>query len=59
TGPLGNNVTEDIKYSVKLGRENRIHESPTVLWNGTIESSFSSDRTLDKWKEFFHSKVSP
>ncbi|KAG0300875.1 hypothetical protein BGZ98_008799 [Dissophora globulifera] len=42
-GATGNKVTEDIKYFVYLGRENRIHDSPTALWNGTIESSFSSD----------------
>ncbi|KAG0286297.1 hypothetical protein BGZ98_005144, partial [Dissophora globulifera] len=58
-GAASNKVTVDIEHFVKLGRENRMHDSPTVLWNGTIESSFSSGWVLDKWKQFFQSRISP
>ncbi|KAG0369960.1 hypothetical protein BC939DRAFT_484003 [Gamsiella multidivaricata] len=53
----GNKVTNDLKYFVKLGRQNGIHVSPTALWDGIVENSISSGWTLDQWKEFFKSKL--
>ncbi|KAG0255192.1 hypothetical protein BG011_005282 [Mortierella polycephala] len=53
----GNQVTNDIKYFIKLGRQNGIHVSPTALWDGVVENSISSGWTLDAWKEFFKNKL--
>ncbi|KAF8940657.1 hypothetical protein EDD21DRAFT_375990 [Dissophora ornata] len=52
----GNKVTNDIKYFVKLGRQNGIHVSPTAVWDGIVENSISSGWSLDNWKEFFLNK---
>ncbi|KAG0311072.1 hypothetical protein BGZ99_010407 [Dissophora globulifera] len=54
----GNKVANDLKYFVKLGRQNGIHVSPTALWDGLVENAISSSWTLDNWKEFFQSKIS-
>ena len=53
----GNKVTNDIKYFVKLGRQNGIHVSPTAVWDGIVENSISSGWSLDNWKEFFLNKL--
>ncbi|KAF9922033.1 hypothetical protein FBU30_007902 [Linnemannia zychae] len=53
----GNKVTNDLKYFIKLGRQNGIHVSPTALWDGLVENSISSGWTLDQWKEFFGNKL--
>ncbi|KAG0205853.1 hypothetical protein BGX28_002588 [Mortierella sp. GBA30] len=53
----GNKVTNDLKYFVKLGRQNGIHVSPTALWDGLVENSISSGWSLDAWREFIESKL--
>ncbi|KAF9278779.1 hypothetical protein BGZ68_008351 [Mortierella alpina] len=52
----GNKVTNDLKYFVKIGRQNGIHVSPTALWDGVVENAISSGWSLDAWKEFLQSK---
>lgn len=47
----GNSVTPDMKWFLKVSRQNSIHVSPTVLVNGLIDNSASSSWTLDNWKE--------
>ncbi|KAF9345965.1 hypothetical protein BGX34_004321, partial [Mortierella sp. NVP85] len=53
----GNKVTNDLKYFIKLGRQNGIHVSPTAVWDGVVENSISSGWTLDDWKKFVRSKL--
>jgi len=52
----GNKVTNDLKYFIKIGRQNGIHVSPTALWDGVVENAISSGWSLDAWKEFFQGK---
>ncbi|KAF9915222.1 hypothetical protein BX616_006628 [Lobosporangium transversale] len=53
----GNSVTNDLKYFIKLGRQNGIHVSPAVLWDGLVENSISSGWSLDQWKEFVMTRL--
>ncbi|EPQ32176.1 uncharacterized protein PFL1_00373 [Pseudozyma flocculosa PF-1] len=56
-GNAGNAVVPDLKYCVKLGRQNGIHVTPTCLWNGLVEGSISSSFGADEWKEFLSKQV--
>ncbi|KAL1679997.1 hypothetical protein EV122DRAFT_262904 [Schizophyllum commune] len=58
SGNGGNAVTDDLRYSVKYARQNSIHFSPTVLWDGVIEGSISSSWGEKEWTEFLEKKVS-
>ena len=53
----GNKVTNDLKLQVKLGRQNGIHVSPTVLFDCLRDDSVSSGWELDQWKEYLKSKL--
>lgn len=53
----GNKVSNDLKLQVKLGRQNGIHVSPTVLFDGLRDDSVSSGWELDQWKEYLKSKL--
>ncbi|CAG8521643.1 3565_t:CDS:2 [Diversispora eburnea] len=52
----GNQLTPDLKWHIKLGRQNGIHVSPTVLWDGIIDDSIQSSWTLGKWEEWLTKK---
>ena len=47
-----------IRLLVKYARQNSIHFSPTVLWDGVIEGSISSSWGEKEWTEFLEKKVS-
>ncbi|CAG8441351.1 11210_t:CDS:2 [Acaulospora morrowiae] len=53
----GNGVTNDLKWHIKLGRQNGIHVSPTCLWDGIIENSISSGWDLEEWKKWLDKKI--
>ncbi|KAI8643549.1 thioredoxin-like protein [Parasitella parasitica] len=53
----GNDVTNDLKLCIKLGRQNGIHVSPTVLVDGIKDDSVSSGWDIDQWKEYLKSKL--
>jgi hypothetical protein len=53
----GNKITNDLKWHIKLGRQTRIHVSPTVLFDGIIDNDVSSGWTFDQWKEWLAKKV--
>lgn len=53
----GNKVSNDLKLQVKLSRQNGIHVSPTVLFDGLRDDSVSSGWELDQWKEYLKSKL--
>ncbi|KAJ7584345.1 hypothetical protein C8J56DRAFT_950776 [Mycena floridula] len=50
-------VTDDLKYTIKFSRQNGIHVSPTVLWDGLIANEISSGWGDKEWKEFLKAKV--
>lgn len=53
----GNKVSNDLKWCIKLGRQNGIHVSPTVLIDGIRDDGVSSGWDLDQWKEYLKSKL--
>ncbi|TBU33053.1 hypothetical protein BD311DRAFT_474508 [Dichomitus squalens] len=53
----GTAVTDDLKYTVKFSRQNGIHVSPTVLWDGLIANEVSSSWGEKEWTEFLEKKV--
>ncbi|KAI0677263.1 hypothetical protein C8Q78DRAFT_1073984 [Trametes maxima] len=50
-------VTDDLKYTIKFSRQNGIHVSPTVLWDGLIANEISSSWGEREWNEFLEKKV--
>ncbi|QRV93828.1 thioredoxin [Ceratobasidium sp. AG-Ba] len=53
----GVDVTDDLKYNIKLGRQNGIHVTPTALWDGLAANDVSSSWGEDEWNKFLSSKV--
>lgn len=53
----GNAVTDDLKYTIKFSRQNSIHVSPTVLWDGLVANEISSSWEEKEWNEFLAAKV--
>jgi len=53
----GVDVTEDLKYTIKFSRQNGIHVSPTVLWDGLVVNEISSSWGADEWNDFLKAKV--
>ncbi|KZT05562.1 uncharacterized protein LAESUDRAFT_737412 [Laetiporus sulphureus 93-53] len=53
----GVDVTDDLKYTIKFSRQNSIHVSPSVLWDGLYQSDISSSWGEKEWTEFFDKKV--
>lgn len=52
---IGKSLTCEI---VKFSRQNGIHVSPSVLWDGLLQSEVSSSWGQKEWSEFFSAKVS-
>ncbi|KAF1803378.1 thioredoxin-like protein [Mucor lusitanicus] len=53
----GNQVSNDLKLCIKIGRQNGIHVSPTVLVDGIKDDSVSSGWELNQWQEYLKSKL--
>jgi len=53
----GTAVTEELKYCIKLGRQNGVHTSPTVFWDGLVANEVSSSWGEADWTKFFDEKV--
>lgn len=47
----GNAIAADLKYFIKVARQNGIHVSPTVVVNGVIDPSIESSSPLEFWLE--------
>ena len=45
----GNAVTADLKWHLKLARQQSIHVSPTVLVDGLVDGQVSSAWSMDQW----------
>ncbi|GAA97003.1 uncharacterized protein L969DRAFT_105569 [Mixia osmundae IAM 14324] len=57
-GNSGNKVGADLKLQVKLGRQNGIHVTPTVLLDGLVDPSVSSSFGKDEWAKYVKEKLS-
>ncbi|KAI0322509.1 thioredoxin-like protein [Amylostereum chailletii] len=57
SGNGGIDVTDDLKYTIKFSRQNGIHVSPTVLWDGLVANEVSSGWLEKEWSGFFTQKV--
>jgi hypothetical protein len=44
-------------FTVKFSRQNGVHVSPTVLWDGLIAGEISSSWADKEWNEFLAAKV--
>ncbi|KAK4521951.1 uncharacterized protein ATC70_004490 [Mucor velutinosus] len=53
----GNQVSNDLKLCIKIGRQNGIHVSPTVLVDGIKDDSVSSGWELNQWQEYLKTKL--
>jgi len=53
----GIGVTDDLKYTIKFARQNGVHVSPTVLWDGLIANQISSSWGEKEWSEFLAKNV--
>ncbi|OAX42059.1 hypothetical protein K503DRAFT_734422 [Rhizopogon vinicolor AM-OR11-026] len=53
----GNAVTDDLKYTVKFSRQNGVHVSPTVFWDGLVANQISSSWGEKEWTEFLAKNV--
>jgi len=53
----GNAATNDIKWFVKLARQNGMHFSPTVVWDGIKNDNVSSSWGEKEWTEYFEANV--
>ncbi|KAI8377484.1 thioredoxin-like protein [Radiomyces spectabilis] len=54
---VGNKVSNDLKLQVKFGRQNGIHVSPTVVFDGLRDDSVSSSWEMSQWEEYFKAKL--
>ena len=54
---VGNAVTNTLKWYIKYTRQNGIHVSPSVVFDGITDNSVSSSWTLDQWKEYLDPKM--
>lgn len=54
---IGNRVTDDLKLCIKLARQNGIHASPTVVWDGLVERDVESSFGEKEWDLFFEERI--
>jgi len=50
-------VTDDIKWHIKLSRQNGIHVSPTAVWDGLKNDSVGSAWGEPEWSKFISDNV--
>ncbi|KAH9977680.1 hypothetical protein BGW80DRAFT_1435423 [Lactifluus volemus] len=53
----GISVTDDLKYTIKFSRQNGVHVSPSVLWDGILANEVSSSWGEVEWRQFLAQKV--
>ncbi|EGS18896.1 uncharacterized protein CTHT_0055090 [Thermochaetoides thermophila DSM 1495] len=54
---VGNGVTVDVKFVVKMARLVSVHVSPTVLFDGVVQGDISSSWTGEQWKEWLEKNI--
>jgi len=53
----GVSVTDELKYTIKFSRQNGVHVSPSVLWDGLLIGEISSSWGETEWAQFLEQKV--
>ncbi|GAO51248.1 hypothetical protein G7K_5356-t1 [Saitoella complicata NRRL Y-17804] len=53
----GNKVTDALKLMQKYNRQNSIHVTPTVTFNGVVDNSVSSSWDVDQWTDWLKEKM--
>ncbi|TEB37097.1 hypothetical protein FA13DRAFT_1726232 [Coprinellus micaceus] len=53
----GTAVVDDLKYTIKFSRQNGIHVSPTVLFDGLVANEISSGWGEEEWAKWLVAKV--
>lgn len=53
----GNGVTNDLKVAIKMARLVGVHVSPTVIFDGVVNSEISSSWSADQWLEWLGKNV--
>lgn len=53
----GSKVTNDLKAFIRVGRQNGIHVTPTVVVNGLADPSISSSFTTEQWLQKLESTI--
>jgi len=56
-GNAGSSVVPDLKYSVKIGRQNGVHFTPSVSFNGLLVNDISSSFGAKEWSEWLEKNV--
>lgn len=56
-GNSGSAVTDALKLQVKLGRQNGIHVTPTVVLDGLVDPSVSSSFGAEEWDKYVKEKI--
>jgi len=54
---IGNKVTDDLKILIKTGRLVGIHVTPTVVFNGVVESGIESSFSAEQWAAWLEKNV--
>lgn len=54
---IGNGVTNDLKVLVKMNRMTGVHVTPTVVFNGVVETGISSSFSAEQWEEWLEKNV--
>lgn len=53
----GNEVTDALKWHVRLARAAGVHVSPTCLWDGIRREEISSGWGREEWRGFFEREL--
>jgi protein-disulfide isomerase len=53
----GNKVTNDVKTQVKMNRMQGVHVTPTVVFDGVVNSEISSGWSEGQWKEWLEKNI--
>ncbi|KAI0011945.1 thioredoxin-like protein [Xylariaceae sp. FL0662B] len=54
---VGNQVTNDLKVFIKMGRLVGVHVSPTVIFDGVVAGDISSSWTKEQWVEWLTKNI--
>lgn len=49
---IGNQITNDLKITIRIARLVGVHVSPTVIFNGVVNNDISSGWSADQWLEY-------
>ncbi|CAD6890535.1 unnamed protein product [Tilletia controversa] len=56
-GNAGSEMVADLKYCVKMGRQNGVHVTPSVSFNGLLVNDISSSFGAKEWSEWLNKNI--